>query len=70
MDSVKKQLRFFRVLIAVLVIVVAAQFSFLFKVFGTSSDTEHSYLKKVRVLEQPRKVIDPAVSAAIKWVFN
>jgi len=69
MDNVKKQLRFFRVLVAVLVIVVVAQFTFLFNMFGNSSNQEHSYLKKVKVLEQPRKLIDPAVSALIQAMF-
>lgn len=68
MDSVKKQLRFFRVLVAVLVIVVVAQFSFLFNMFGSPSQGQ-SYLKKIKMLEQPRKVIEPAVSALIQVVF-
>jgi len=70
MDSVKKQLRFFKVLIVVLVIVVTAQFSVLFNVFGSFKSSDNGHIRKVRVLEQPRKVIDPAVSALINVFMN
>jgi hypothetical protein len=70
MDSVKKQLRFFKVLIVILVLVVAAQFSFLFNVFAPSKSSDNGHLRKVRVLEEPRKVVDPAVSTLINIFFK
>jgi hypothetical protein len=69
MDSVTKQLRFFKVLIVILVVVILAQFSFLVNVFGSPKSSETDHFKRVRVLEQPKKVLDPAVSAFIIAFF-
>jgi hypothetical protein len=66
MDSVKKQLRFFKVLIVILVVVVLAQFSFLVNVFGNPKSSETDPFKRVKVLEQPKRVIEPAVSILLK----
>jgi hypothetical protein len=68
MDSIKKQLRFFQVLIAVLAVVVVAQCTFWLNIFSTPASSDYNPVQKVKELEEQRKVIAPAVSAVFQFM--
>lgn len=69
MDSVKKQLRFFKVLVAVLLMVVITQFTFWVASVSNSSSSRFDVLPKMKPM-QHSKVIAPAVSGAIDFLFE
>ncbi len=69
MDSVKKQLRFFKVLVIVLLMVVLTQFTFWVTSASSSSSSRFDILPRVKPL-QHSKVIAPAVSSAIDFFLG
>ena len=69
MDSVKKQLRFLKVVMAILVVLVVAQCSFWLNVFSGPVTEPHSVYKE-KVLQQPRRAIAPAVSVVIEYIYD
>lgn len=67
MDQIK-QIRLFKILIAVLIVMVAAQFSFWFGFIHCTSSTSSNPVERVRTINQQRKVIAPAVMRCIDFV--
>lgn len=69
MDSVKNQLRFFKILVIVLSVFVLAQCTFWLSSFTNNSCSQYDPMQKVKALQQPR-VIAPAVSAVFQFISN
>lgn len=67
MDQIK-QIRLFKMLIAVLIIMVAAQFTFWFGFIHCDKSSTSAPVEKVRLINQQRKVIAPAVMRLIEFV--
>jgi hypothetical protein len=66
MDNIKKQLRFFKVLVVVLLMIVLTQFTFWITSASGSSSSRFDIFPRVKPL-QHSKVVAPAVSAAIDF---
>lgn len=68
MDSVKKQLRFFKVLVAVLMLIIVAQCSFWLNSFSGSGSSDNTPIDKIKIIHQQGKVIAPVVSGVIDFL--
>lgn len=69
MDNVKKQLRFFKVLVIVLLMVVLTQFTFWVTSISGSSSSRFEILPDMKPM-QHSKVVAPAVSGAIHFFLG
>lgn len=70
MDNSKKQIRLFKIIIAVLMVVVIAQGSFWLNVFSNPTASEYNPVQKVKVINQQRKVVAPVVGSFIELISN
>lgn len=68
MDSVKKQLRFFKVLVAVLMLIIVAQCSFWLNSFSSSGSSTQNPIDKVKMIQQQGKVVAPVVSGVFDFL--
>ena len=70
MDNSKKQITLFKIIIAVLMVVVIAQGSFWLSVFSNPTSSAYNPVQKVKVINQQRKVVAPALNSFIEFLSD
>ncbi len=68
MENVKKQLRFFKILVGVLLVVVVAQCSFWLNQFAGSTRAGYNPVQKVKMLQQQPRVVAPAIISFLNLI--